>query len=82
MRIRLTTRLGTSPHPSSLTTATDNSVQFDYRSVPLSPATVPVTELLVGSAAVLTSGGLQHRTVSRGQLRRWAPNPCTAGGAA
>ena len=74
MRIRLTTRLGTSSHPSSLTTATDNSVQFDYRSV-------PVTELLAGSAVVLT-GGLQHRTVSRGQLRCWAPNSCTAGSAA
>jgi hypothetical protein len=91
VRIRPTTRLGASPHPSSLTTATDNSVRFDYRSVPLSPAKVPVTGLLPGSAAVLTSGGLQlaadlrpgqYRTVSRGQLRCWAPNPRTAGGAA
>jgi hypothetical protein len=90
VRIRTTTRPGASPHPPSLTTATDNSVRFDYRSAPLCPAKVPVTGLLPGSAAVLTSGGVQlsadlrsgqHWMVWWGQLRCWAPNPHAAGGA-
>ena len=90
MRIRTTPSPGASPHPIPVTTTTNNSVPFDYQLAPLSPARVPVTGLLPGSAAVLTSGGVQlfadlspgqHRMVLPGQLQCWAPNLRTAGGA-
>jgi hypothetical protein len=86
MRIRTTP----SPHPILIATTTNNSIPFDYQSAPLSPARVPVTRLLPGSAAVLTSGSVQivadlrpgeHRMVLPGQLQCWAPNLRTAGGA-
>jgi hypothetical protein len=56
MRIRTTTGPGASPHPMSITTAIDNKVQSDHGWAPSPPATVSMTGLLPGGAAVLVSG--------------------------
>jgi hypothetical protein len=50
VRIRTTTRAGASPHPISITTATDNSVRSGHRRAP-SPAV-----LVYGGPQAISSG--------------------------
>jgi hypothetical protein len=50
VRIRTTTRAGASPHPISITTATDNSVRSGHRRAP-SPAA-----LVYGCPQAISSG--------------------------
>jgi hypothetical protein len=59
VRIRTTTRPGASPHPISIITATDNSVQSGHEWTPSPPARGSMIGLLLGGAAVLVSDGLQ-----------------------
>jgi hypothetical protein len=56
MRIRTATGPGASPYPMSITTAIDNKVQSGREWAPSPPATVSMTGLLPGGAAVLISG--------------------------
>jgi hypothetical protein len=83
MRIRITTRPGTSPHPISTTTVTNNTVRSGHEWTPSPPARVPqgeavhlsASELLPGGAAVLVSGCLAATPRGRGADR--APDATT-----
>jgi hypothetical protein len=67
VRIRTTTGPGASPHPISLTTATEGRARSSHGWAPSPPARVPhgdavhlsVSELLPGGAAALGHGGVQ-----------------------
>ena len=79
MRIRTTTRAGTSPHPIPRTTPTQSSIQSGHRWAP-SPAVVVSSDLAAAAgdlsaelapdtASTISRAALRHTTNPDGEVR-------------